>query len=351
MKQPNRILQFLKNFSRLGLGLGLLAALVWINRAQIAQLPEQQIQWGFIAAGLIITLAAMLITFVRWYWLVRAQGLDFRIRDSLRIGFIGFLFSQVIPGAVSGDLVKVVMLAREQERRTVAVATVILDRLVGLYGLVLLAGLTALVSWSHVRELTALRDLVLWVVILFALGTAGVAFMFLPIFRGRWTEYLTRLPVVGGTLRELIQAILAYQDKPFVVLGSVLLSVLGHIGFVSSLYCVAAGLQGALWPWRTHFVVAPLGLMVNAIPVSPGGMGVGEAAMQALFNTVGEDGSKALMMMLIYRVISWTLSLIGVAYLVTGFAETRRAMAEARGEGAVLAPAAASPDCTHHAPA
>jgi hypothetical protein len=301
-----------------------------MNRRNIAQLQSQEIRWGFLLAGLVITLGAMLITFFRWYLLVVAQELPFRIRDSLRIGFIGFLFSQIIPGAVSGDLVKVVMLVREQERRTVAVATVILDRIVGLYGLVVLAGLAALASWQSLSQVPALRDLVTWVLVLVVAGTAGFVLMFLPIFRGKWMDFLTRMPVVGGLIRELVGSIVVYQDKARVILASVLLSVVGHVGFTSALYCVAAGLQGPLWPWRVHFVVAPLGLMINAIPISPGGVGVGEFAMETLFAAVGEDGFKAFLMMLVYRAISWSLALIGVVYLITGFTEARRAISEAR---------------------
>jgi glycosyltransferase 2 family protein len=327
--RPNRVAAFAKTVLRMTLGLGLLACLFWMNREHIANLQTQQIRWGYFVAGFVITLGAMLCTFIRWYLLVVAQGLPFRIHDSLRIGFIGFLFSQVIPGAVSGDLVKVVMLAREQERRTVAVATIILDRIIGLYGLVLLSGLAALFSWQDLRQVAALRDLVMWLVVLVVAGTAGFVLMFMPIFRGPWTEYLYRIPVVGGLVRELLSSIIVYQGKAMVILVSVLLSVVGHLGFVSSLYCVAAGLEGPLWSWRVHFVVAPLGLMINAIPISPGGLGVGEAAMQALFASVGEDGSKAFLMMLAYRAISWSLAIIGVGYLIAGFSETRRAMAEA----------------------
>lgn len=110
-----------------------------------------------------------------------------------------------------------------------------------------------------------------------------------------------------------------------------LLGVLGHVGFVSSLYSTAAAFAGPLWPARVQYVVAPLGLMINAVPLAPGGLGVGEAAMQALFTAVGQDGGKAFLMMLGFRVTLWVVSLIGVGYLVAGFTETRRAVAEARG--------------------
>jgi uncharacterized protein (TIRG00374 family) len=335
-KPTNRFVQTVKAVLRAGLGLGLLAWLLWQNRASLAQLQTQEIRWGYVALGLIITVAATLLTFVRWYLLVIAQDLPFRISDSFRLGFIGFAFNQIIPGAVSGDLAKVVMLVRQQERRAVAVATIIFDRIVGLYALVLLVGLAALVAWPKLRHVAELRELLVWVFIVSIVGTVGFILMFMPFFRGRWAEGLTRIPAVGGLIRELLQSIVVYQGKASVVIWTVVLSVVGHLGFVSSLYCIAAGLQGALWPWRTHYVVAPLGLMINAIPISPGGMGVGEYAMQKLFTSVGEDGTKAFLMMLVYRATSWAIALVGVAYLVLGSSDTRRAMADARAAEASL---------------
>src|SRR5262245_14905593 len=181
MKQ-SRVKSVLAVIVRVGVGAGLLGCLLWMNREQIATLRTQQIRWGFLLAAFVITLIGTLLTFFRWYLLVIAQGLAFRIRDSMRIGFIGYLFSQVIPGAVSGDLVKVVMLVREQERRTVAVATIIIDRVIGLYGLDLLTGLAALYSWHDLRQVAALRTVVVWLVALVVVGTAGFVLMFMPIF-------------------------------------------------------------------------------------------------------------------------------------------------------------------------
>jgi len=330
MSLSARSMSVLKILLRIGIGVGLLAFLIWWNWENIARLQGQRIRWGFLLAALLISLAATLLTFLRWHLLVVAQSLPFRVRDCLRIGFVGFLFSQVIPGSVSGDLVKVWMLAREQERRTVAVATVVLDRIVGLYALALVTGLAALVSWPALRQVPALRDLVMWVVVVVAAGTAGFVALFAPfLVRGKWIESLARIRFAGGLIRELFGAIAVYQGKWPVILTSILISVLGHVGFASSLYCVAAALQGPLWPARVHYVVAPLGLMINAVPTSPGGLGVGEAAMQFLFNAVGEDGGKAFLMMLGFRATFWVISLIGLGYFLRGFSETRRAMTDA----------------------
>ena len=82
-------------------------------------------------------------------------------------------------------------------------------------------------------------------------------------------------------------------------------------------------------------MLAPIGLTINAIPLTPGGAGVGEGGMQLLFNSVDkagstEAGSTAFAMMVAFRAMCWLIALVGVRFLVASFTETRRLLAEAQ---------------------
>ena len=65
-----------------------------------APLVDQPKHWGLLALGLAAYLAAVLMSFVRWRALVVALGLQFSIRDALRLGFLGYLFNFVSLGSV-----------------------------------------------------------------------------------------------------------------------------------------------------------------------------------------------------------------------------------------------------------
>src|ERR1700730_17414078 len=56
-------------------------------------------RWDLLAAALGLTLAGVTITIVRWHWLIRALGLPFRLRDALRLGFLGYLLNFVSFGS------------------------------------------------------------------------------------------------------------------------------------------------------------------------------------------------------------------------------------------------------------
>src|SRR5262249_17837325 len=77
--------------------------------------------------ALLLFFAAGIQTIVRWYVLVRATGLSFRLPDALRLGFIGLFFSNFLPSAIGGDVIKAYFIAKEQSRRAIAVATVVID--------------------------------------------------------------------------------------------------------------------------------------------------------------------------------------------------------------------------------
>ena len=57
-----------------------------------------------------------------------------------KLAFIGLFFNNIIPGMTGGDLVKAIMVARDHpEQQPAAILSVIIDRIIGLLGLVLVA--------------------------------------------------------------------------------------------------------------------------------------------------------------------------------------------------------------------
>src|SRR4051812_4742038 len=100
-KHPHRALI---NAFLIALAFGLLGFTIWKNRVQMREVLGRQLDLRFFALGFAIYMTAMLLTFFRWFVLVRALELPFRLRDAIRLGFIGNFFNLVIPGAVGGDL-------------------------------------------------------------------------------------------------------------------------------------------------------------------------------------------------------------------------------------------------------
>lgn len=298
--------------------LGYLCYKAWQDHS-FDELMNQPKHGGLLAAALLTALTAMLLTVVRWYILVRALELPFTVPDALRLGFIGHFFTFVTLGVVGGDLLKAIFIAREQSgRKTEAVASVIIDRVIGLYALFLMAGVAFLLSdLSQPQVLRVCQA----TVILAIGGTCGLALLLVPgVTDLRLWNQLTGIPKLGGFIGRAISAVKMYRRKRLVLAASLVMSLGAHALSTLSVYFVACGLPGESPTLGTHFVIVPIAMVANAIPL-PGGLGAFEAALDFLYRGVAEVGfasERGFVVALGYRLITMLLGLIGVYYYVAG---------------------------------
>ena len=94
---------------------------VWEDRARLSVL--------LLLASLLVALAGLSVTFVRWYFLVRALDIEFKLKDAFRLGFIGYFSNFLSLGVVGGDAIKAIFISRERpDKKPEAVSSVVLDR-------------------------------------------------------------------------------------------------------------------------------------------------------------------------------------------------------------------------------
>ena len=72
-----------------------------------------------------------------------------------------------------------------------------------------------------------------------------------------------------------------------------------------------------------HFIVAPIGFIVQAIPISPGGVGVGEAAFAGLYKLSGRPETRGIIARLSLRLTEWLIGLTGYIVYLRMRAEVR----------------------------
>jgi glycosyltransferase 2 family protein len=284
----------------------------------------EPINGGWLALAAAILAASLALTLVRWYVLVRAQGLPFTLRNAFRLGLVGFFFNSFLPGSVGGDLVKATGLALSQRRRTVAVATVIMDRAIALWGLIWFVALLGGAFWalglldspasavSHTIIIVAGVILALSVVVWLLLGL-------LPAWRAeRFAGRLAKLPRVGASAAEFWRAVWMYRCQQRSVALALVLSWIGQVGFVFVFYCCVRTLwdpaAGSIPTVAEHFLLVPIGLVIQAAPLFPGGAGIGEAGFGGLYTWFGCAAAVAVLGSLMQRVLFWMIGLAG--YLI-----------------------------------
>jgi uncharacterized protein (TIRG00374 family) len=327
--------QAILSVCKYAVALGLLGFVIWRNWApangqglqelwQKYVVEGQPIHYGYLLLAFVICLGSVVLTFIRWYFLVRAQGLPFTLADALRLGAVGFFFNSFLPGSVGGDIIKAAFLARQQTRRTVAVATVIMDRAIALWALFWFVGLLGLIFWIAgilpPEALQAARVIIVGSIAVTAVSwVVWILLGLLPPERAeRFAGRLQRLPKIGGTAAEFWRAVWMYRSQQLAVYFVLLLCWIGHAGFVLTYYFCVLTLWdptcGPIPPLTAHFLLVPIALVVQALPGLPGGIGLGELGFSTLYELFGCAGKMAVAGSLVQRVVGWSLGLLG--YLV-----------------------------------
>jgi uncharacterized protein (TIRG00374 family) len=314
------------------LAVGLLALVVWWNWGNPNDPNDrglgyvwnkhvvrgEPVQYGYLGLALLFFAPALLLTLVRWYVLVRAQRLPFTLGRALHLGLLGFFFSAFLPGSVGGDIVKAAGIAREQSRRTVAVATVIMDRLIGLWGLfwlvAVLGGFFWLTGALSGKAEGPSKFIVAASAVVVAVSVVGWLLLGLLSEEraARFADRLAKLPKVGGSAAEFWRAVWMYHRRPGAVAVALLLSWVGFFGFIFSFYYGGLALSDGDVPTLTqHFLLTPIGMVVQAAVPLPGGIGAGEYGFAKLYQWFGCPAANGVLASLVYRLVTWGLSLVG----------------------------------------
>ncbi len=281
----------------IGLAAGLIYATLKSSDAGPADVKQHFIQashWWLILAVLIYGVVVT-ITVVRWRMLLKVQGVDAPFPTLLRLTLIGMFFNLAIPGAVSGDLIKMAYMARvAPERKAEAVLTILLDRVFGIIGLFLVAAAMIILSLQLLLGLGEEHRAIQAAVFLVGLGSfGGIALLLLlelreKLIRVHWISMLIefvakKLPAALVDIsKRFITALDLYRRHRIVIIKAIALSIAVHSLLGLDLYMIGRALGENSLRSRDYFLAMQVGNAVGSIPVTPGGVGTRDAVI-ALF--------------------------------------------------------------------
>jgi uncharacterized protein (TIRG00374 family) len=328
MSHKSHARRVLIHSAKLVLALGIVGYLFYRLRGEdaLTRLVNEPKNWDRLVLAQCCVLVAISLNYVRWHVLVRALELDFSLRDAFRLGSLGLLLNQVSPGSVGGDLFKAVAIAHEQHgKRTEAVASVVIDRVVGLYAMLLVASTGYLVGARGSEMSAVLHTMGRTVIGLALVGTAGIALIMTPAFSGpRVRGWAGRIPVIAHTLERLIDAAAAYRNSRRYLFAGIAIGCMTHTLLVTSIWLIGMGLPVTPPGLAATFVIGPLSLAAGAIPITPSGLGVFEAALGQLYKAVGLAEGDGYLVGLTSRVMTYVMAAVGAVYYLSA----RRAVKE-----------------------
>jgi glycosyltransferase 2 family protein len=234
---------------------------------------------GWFLLSLVLMGSTILLGILRWRMVLRAQGLDLPLSRAAEISLVAHFFNSFLLGSTGGDLMKAYYAAREtHHRKTEAVTTVFVDRLIGLWAMLLFAGLMMIPN----ARLVFGRDRVTMLPALLILGMLiACSVVMILAFRGGLSKHwpgararLRRLPK-GEHLERSLDACRRFGQAPHFLLRTFAVSMLLNVMCVVQWQVVGRGL-GLSIPPLTMLVVVPTVICIAALPITPSGLGVRE---------------------------------------------------------------------------
>jgi hypothetical protein len=267
--------------SKLGLQLlvsgAVLALLLWrIDLGQTIDILRES-RWGYVAASLAIFLATTWLMAWRWWALLRVRGVHEPYTWLVRMYFVSYAASQVLPTAVGGDAVRIIEHARRRpDVRATAAGAVVMERIMGSVGtLVLVAIALALAAGRY-------EGVRLLVIVELALLAAMIV-LGLLLFSKRLGRHLEeRLFPLGrrlrieGVMQSLYRAMHEYRNAPRVLLEVLAVTLVAQFARVIAIWLCGEAVGIDVSPY-VYIILGPLLFLVQMIPFTLNGIGVREA--------------------------------------------------------------------------
>ena len=312
----------------------ILVFLYKVDRFKTEDFEGLKDSWQWVVVGGLALTPCLLVGALRLKVLLGGVGLKCRFGQTLSWTMIGVLFDVVMPSSTGGDFIKVFYVVRAFGRgqRGVAGTCVFVDRIVGLVGLMLYGLFVCLVSWDAIGADEKLSQVAY--ILMAVCACTFVGFLVFGSKRvrdsGLRRAFTKRLPF-GEAIERVYLGLAGIRRRALLaVLG---LSVLNH-AFLSGVLLIFAKGLGIEIDVAGALVVLPLALFLNSFGVF-GGVGVGQAAFDYLFETMlgcakGVGASLATVFHVVGAIVKVLFGL--PFYVLTGGRKTEEGAATPSGE-------------------
>ena len=230
---------------------------------------------------LVILSLFSLFQMLRWHALIKTQRIHLPFMRCMSLYMVSQFFATFLPGSIGGDLVRsFYIIENSNTTKSKAVSTIIYDRIWGIYTFILIGSL-AFCYLTSVNDLIPVSVNIIGYILFFLLCIASLLLFYLlspasTIFLNGLIPQKLKNKIDFSALNE------NYRQNPKLLFYSFIFSVASSLLFIFSFYFIGAHLTDDIILSQSSFIV-PLIVISNLIPLTPGGLGIGETTSDFLF--------------------------------------------------------------------
>ncbi|MEQ9116115.1 MAG: lysylphosphatidylglycerol synthase transmembrane domain-containing protein, partial [Rickettsiales bacterium] len=228
---------------------------------------------------------------LKWFVLLRSQVIDLDFKRSFWIYYMGYTFNYFLPGGVAGDVVKTGYIIKEGGKKSNSVLSILIDRIMGVFSMMLLIAtlLPFFLNYLLNNDLEFINHysfLIPYIIFVIALSSGLLAIFFyilrnkilykklLSFFRKKKQKSRSHEIILS-----VIKALFLYRNSVSAIVQNILIAafiqiLIGYCLFVIGSYILSGNESTVL----SNIISSTITQLISIIPISPGGIGIGEAA-------------------------------------------------------------------------
>jgi uncharacterized protein (TIRG00374 family) len=229
----------------------------------------------------------------RWRLLLNAQHARVPFGWLINSYLVASFFNNFLPSNIGGDVIRIRDTAGPAGSKTVATTVVLMDRGIGLLGLLFIAAIGSTVAGSSGGHPPVVASM-LWLALLAGVAASAIAVM-MPRTVTRLLHPLRRIHQewVEERLGRLITALEKFRGEPKALLTCFCGAVLVQAVLVAFYVAIAHSMAIPVAAWHLA-VLVPVSFVIQMAPVSVNGFGVREATFTFYFSRIGLPVESAL---------------------------------------------------------
>jgi uncharacterized membrane protein YbhN (UPF0104 family) len=281
----NLIIRWGGTFLSIGIMIYLLSRVGW---GEAWQTIRQLTAWRILLV-LVLVFISRLATFGRWHTLLKDQTPTLDIIDTLKLTFAGLFASNVLPTTIGGDVLRLAGAVRLGLSTSLAAASLVVDRLVGMTGMALMLpfSLPSLSAYLQSRNLSS---------------PAGS--MALPFF--------SRL--MNG-VRKVLENLRFWSKHPLILLKALGFTLIHQACIYLIILILIEGMGETLSVWQIGGIWS-LTYFISLLPISINGLGLQEVTITNLYTLLGGlSPTASISLALILRLVWLVGSLPGAFFI------------------------------------
>lgn len=236
----------------------------------------------------VLLFIVILLGNLKWFLLLKAQSIHLDFKSSCWIYYIGYAFNFLLPGGLTGDIIKTSYLIKAGSKKTNAILSILIDRILGMFAMMISIAILLPFFLSDLLKNSAVfthhTDFIVLYVLLVISLSAGILALFFYVLRHKtlYRKLLSFFNKKSTLLRRfapLIKALFLYRNSRVAILGNLFLAITLHIIIGYWLFVIGSYLLvGAELTIFSNIIANIVTQLISIIPISPGGLGIGEAA-------------------------------------------------------------------------